>query len=864
MDLDINDLLSTNEFVPVAIQPVEDVEEFKKYYLEEKKKEQVILKTPEEEQQESQKPSNLIKTEYIKTLVSIDSRDRISTLYPKSNHFKIFLGKTFKHVKSIEMVSLEFPNTDAVINTSNNKIYWRDIDDILNDNLVNVNGNYNYPVYTAEFRNGSYTAAALEKEIQDSMNKIKRTNEDDFHYFIVNMDVDTDIVEFISLRLLQLPNNPITTTVSSNIISVYFPNHGFSTDDTIYLVGAKTVAGINTSTLNQFHTIVVTSVNTFTFEVNIKASETIVSTGGNVVKVGIKTPFQFLNGEYSNTVSKNIGYLEENSSELITTSINTMVNITQMNIKINNSQSKDLSILVGTIVDLGIIIGISFISSYTFIVTSVEFNIIKVIVPDLQTITDIQDSLTVFTLNTDLGYFNTISYTEYNINGFLVTTSTNHNYITEDIGNSINIDLNDILSSYFIQSIINNTQFILTGTLETIYTSGATLSRKTPLTSHIVYIDSVNLKHIEISGLWYTLITTLTDHLLIKGDTFNFNNTLPKLNGSFTVYDVLNSTNFLVQLEMTSLIIDNTSFLGTGLLELSFPNHNFNSILNFQNGTPFVISSNTVYPIIVTTKLNHNLQVGSIVRFCNTEAVYENSIMVSGIFPSLNETVSYVYSVDSSDTFTILKALDGSDTFTPITISSLVTGYIGLNVDFRLYNVESIGNISSDVLNSYKFTVRDIIDENTFNFMVNDVYASKFEIGGGSEIYISSLYHGFNTMQTNVRNGKVSRSINLQGEDYCFLTCPQLETIINTGNIKGIFSRISLDQPPGYVCFKYLSNPKIYPVPLDKLEELEISVVYHSGILYEFNDLDYSFTLEITEVVDYIKSLNSSSKRIQY
>jgi hypothetical protein len=86
--------------------------------------------------------------------------------------------------------------------------------------------------------------------------------------------------------------------------------------------------------------------------------------------------------------------------------------------------------------------------------------------------------------------------------------------------------------------------------------------------------------------------------------------------------------------------------------------------------------------------------------------------------------------------------------------------------------------------------------------------------------------------------------------------------MINTGNVKGIFSRISLDQPPGYVCFRYLNNPKMYNIPLDKLEELELSVVYHDGTLYEFNDLDFSFTLEITEIVDYIKSFNTSSKRI--
>jgi hypothetical protein len=86
--------------------------------------------------------------------------------------------------------------------------------------------------------------------------------------------------------------------------------------------------------------------------------------------------------------------------------------------------------------------------------------------------------------------------------------------------------------------------------------------------------------------------------------------------------------------------------------------------------------------------------------------------------------------------------------------------------------------------------------------------------------------------------------------------------MLNTGNVSNIFSRISLDQPPGYVCFKYLSNPKHFnTMPLDQLAELEFSIVNYNGTLYDFNDLDFSFTLQITEVSDITNSFNISSKR---
>jgi hypothetical protein len=62
--------------------------------------------------------------------------------------------------------------------------------------------------------------------------------------------------------------------------------------------------------------------------------------------------------------------------------------------------------------------------------------------------------------------------------------------------------------------------------------------------------------------------------------------------------------------------------------------------------------------------------------------------------------------------------------------------------------------------------------------------------------------------------------------------------------------------------FSYLSNPKVFDsVPLNQLNELEFSILNYDGTEYEFNDLDYSFTLQITEVIDITDNFNLSSKR---
>jgi hypothetical protein len=84
----------------------------------------------------------------------------------------------------------------------------------------------------------------------------------------------------------------------------------------------------------------------------------------------------------------------------------------------------------------------------------------------------------------------------------------------------------------------------------------------------------------------------------------------------------------------------------------------------------------------------------------------------------------------------------------------------------------------------------------------------------------------------------------------------------NTGSVKNIFARILLDQAPGYICFNYLSNPKDFDkVPLNILGELEFSCISYDGSLYDFNDLDYSFVLEIIEVIDDSNTFNISSRR---
>lgn len=922
MDIDANDLLSTNVYIQKPeLNPnvsLDSNEEFRRYYekeIQKKAESKIIASINKIELKEQDDDNNIINTNGFnkdsasdntsisrfiretKTLVSIDSRDRIKTSYPKPNNFNIFLGRTFTNVKKIEMVSLEFPNTDAVINTANNRIYWRNLEDIELDKTVDTNGITGYPIYSVDLRIGSYTSATLKNEIQNKLNVVKRKNiSNDFHYFISDLDVDTDIVTFTSLNLKQLPNNPFQTSLGSGIILVEFTNHGFSTNDFIYFVGSKAIAGITASALNGFHKIIKIDSTKFSFEVNIRAAET-VKGGGNVVKAGTKLPFQLLWGNNNLTVAQNIGFPLENSSQLINTNVSRLDNIVQMDIELNYTHGFDYTYdYIGKNASVGELSGGTFNQLGLYQITNLPSTTsIRVIVSSEIVITSLIN-------NASANYFKfgdklipIAAYSKYGVQSFLVTTYTTHNYNLKDTGTDITLsnttdpsisDDDSYDGIYSIQSVPSSTTFILPGVLgsQNTHTTNiyGTLSRKTPLTTWATTISDVKIIEISTtSGLnttikQYTQITTIQPHKMISGDKIMINNLkcTPQLTSEITIKSVPTSNTFLIDTLLSNIDLQNSinPYIGTGLISVSFPSHNFNTIINIQNGPIYNIldSSDITVPIqsmLITTLNNHNLSIGSVVRLTGTgqkttiDPVTQQSV-TSGVSPSLDGGGYIVKAINSDDTFTLVKVAGTSSSFTVITPSPIITGTIGLNNDFYLYDIEDIGGISKTMLNNIQFSIRDIIDENTFTFIAPNVYATSSETGGGSNIYISSSKHGFNGIQTNTKNGVLTRSINLQGEDYCFISCPQLDTMLNTGGVKNIFSRISLDQPPGYVCFKYLSNPKHFnTMPLDKLSDLDFSVVNYNSSLYDFNDLDFSFTLQITEVSDATKAFNVSSKR---
>jgi hypothetical protein len=246
--------------------------------------------------------------------VNIDSRKRDTLLYPNANDFIYQFPKDFRNIYRVRLIGLEFPNSSPNIRSTNNKIYW-----------INEEDQYlGFPLYNIEIPIGNYSLSSLQSEIQTTLNSIKRLQgSGDYHYFIVNLNQNTDVSTFISLKLYSLPSNPLSTTINSNIITINHPTHGFSSGQLIYIINANSIAGISNTILNNnSFTITVIDINTYSIQVNIVANSTI-SGGGSTVRVGIENPFQFI---FSNTYLTNS--LTKLSSDPLSSNLNISSSIT--------------------------------------------------------------------------------------------------------------------------------------------------------------------------------------------------------------------------------------------------------------------------------------------------------------------------------------------------------------------------------------------------------------------------------------------------------------------------------------------------------------------------------------------------------
>ena len=218
-----------------------------------------------------------------KKIIAIDSRDRDTSIYPNPNKYRVFFGEKFVNIKTVRLVSTEFPNTEQVIrsqppNKKNNKIYWKnepDGDDI----------NTPRTIYSITITDGNYSSSRFANELKSKMNAVSRSSvapegsRTKPHDFIVSVNTTTNVFE-ISQNDSFTISNPFSATRDSGLISVSHSSHGFTTGQVINVSDSAKVGGIPFNIINSSHIITVPSgLVDFIAEDSTSNGTTIVRTG---------------------------------------------------------------------------------------------------------------------------------------------------------------------------------------------------------------------------------------------------------------------------------------------------------------------------------------------------------------------------------------------------------------------------------------------------------------------------------------------------------------------------------------------------------------------------------------------------------
>lgn len=921
---DEDDMINTNHFIPTMQNNSEltnvQKQQFREFLENKKKNEkQKFYDNDYVDGIIKKDRKNLIKVERISVL-DIDSRARDVNLYPQQAQFNIPLGKTFYNIKSIELISTAIPNTDAVItdlpeSIRNNRISWsnkedRDLGYRPNASLLNDGGNHvlaiipghnlasrpeqkvfvtifkststpsmdgkryveiidddtiripftggiaasadatidiGTPIYTVDLTPGNYTSSTITTEIQKKMNLVKRrAGNGEFHYFTVEVNSDTDVITFSSYETNQLPQNPLEVNQGSGIITVSSPGHGFKAGEYVLLLNSKNLAGIPADLINQLHIITFADANFFEIEVNDRASSSTDAGGGTTVKTGRPSDFRLLFDTASSRIVENIGFPAEDSSLFLNTVSKTP--ITTKTLSVDNIQQIGNYLRITSPLH-GLyncsIYTITNITTGTRVIatTSVNHNLSD------NTIGHVYYEHSTPPLD---NYFPIIPTSDntFEIQNLTVTSNVGGTGVLKFNGDSIKLlnlkttpDITKI--EYPVENVTLNTFDILTKAtdLQMDTVSSTKVLTKQVFINHLTHGFN-NIIAIDPIGTTKALITTLFAHGLI-GNYFA---------------GVAKQTN---QVNTVDITFSSPHGLGEGdaiTIVNSIPSATISKPIN---GGPYYIQvmSTTMIriPFIGGTDLGTcDVITGDTVVFSNTNSVPRIEIDSSGkVLYNINVVNSTQFEITTGFEITTPGTYGLTDRDAQVTLHRIVSPVPGSS---------HFAGVSLNSLNSIFFKMVDIIDANNYMIRIND-FSTETISAGGDGIVVSSKRHGYRKFQSNTINGETTgvlyRSISLEGENYLFLISPNLDTVFSPGRARlgDIFAKLLLNESPGLVIFDgFISAPKMFNPPLNELKELKFSIMRQDGLLFNFNNTDFSISLKVTEIVDMIADTAISSR----
>jgi hypothetical protein len=224
---------------------------------------------------------------------------------------------------------------------------------------------------------------------------------------------------------------------------------------------------------------------------------------------------------------------------------------------------------------------------------------------------------------------------------------------------------------------------------------------------------------------------------------------------------------------------------------------------------------------LIINHLNHRLQAGLTITISNaiaTDGIPQDVLNNKFIIETIIDENTYQlklpkYNISASNNNTTNGGLNMAIIF-PIKAQLLFTTFdtIGNLIGFR-----NVGNLNS-VTN--------------FNYITNN-----------TDLYI---YDNINT-----NNNYTNNSINLSGNNYILMSSPIFKESYNTGNVDNVFAKLLLASEPGTVMYnQFIQLGETFTNPLKNFSEWEVYFYDINGDLYNFGNLEHSYTLEIYEDIN--------------
>lgn len=776
------------------------------------------------------------------------------------------------------------------------------------------NVNLGYPVYTVKLTPGNYNLSSLMTQVKTQLNKVKRRNGiGQYHYFDVSYDNDTNIITLESVITKQLTNNPLSTTANSTIITVSSLNHGFKTGDKVRMIGCLNVAGIPGDTLTGSFVVNVIDFNTFTYEVVTSANGTTNGGGSNVLS-GSQAPYRILFQTTSTIIQYNIGYNNEDSSEYIGASNPlTTKTLSPSNIIIGSNIPVNTLRLTTNIPHGLYACNILYITSITntspVIVTTLNPHLLQ-----LPTLITVINSNSIPNLNGDFFVRPTGPYT-FECNERMIDFPGNSGIVfwggdqiqlvdlktIPAIDKILDFYVTNVIDPYTIEIPVNVSQIVNFENC-VIRTSQVTVNNPSHSFNELRSITGVNATFTSVStllnnsliGSRNTLVSviggpintntidlTLISHGLVTSDniTIKDSTTSPIVDGKYKV-QVLTPNTVRLNFVHATLVPGTCTVISGDTVSITNSNSipKIDGVFNINNRDTIVNIATGVSCVITLQNTNHWV-IGDTISISNTNSTPNvngeySVISVAGNNITINNPFTILATGNTGVIVNTSRFIIETNTLilTPGTFANMAReqNVILYRIASETLNSNSFAGIMLKDINGISFDILKLIDSSSYIIRVRNSYADKTITGGGTEVYVSSMNSGWRAAQANTTSGSkddgslLARAINLAGESYLLLTSPTLNgnsTFKVSSKVQNVLGKISLKESPGLMNYDgFITSPTVFEPPLNKLGSMHFRMVNRDEYLFNFKDLNYSFSLRITEEHKRLVNANENTR----